>query len=49
MAQLTIERTHNAQKGELFYEAQNNDYIRVYVPNGSKLVSVEGQVTQVNS
>ncbi len=42
MAQLTIERTHNAQKGELFYEAQNNDYIRVYVPNGSKLVSVEG-------
>lgn len=39
---ITISRTHNGIKGELFTGAQNNDYIRIYVPKGSTFVSAEG-------
>lgn len=39
---LIITRTHAGQKGELFTGARNVDYLRVYVPSGSRLVSASG-------
>lgn len=37
-----IRRTHNGIKGEQFSGVQNNDYIRIYVPERSELISSEG-------
>lgn len=37
-----ITRTHNGQEGEEFTGATNIDYLRLYVPKGSKLLGVEG-------
>jgi hypothetical protein len=40
---LTIARTHNGVHGaNQFTGVQNNDYIRIYVPRGSKLISATG-------
>lgn len=39
---VTITRSHAAEKGELFHGANNVDYLRVYVPNGSELLNAEG-------
>lgn len=39
---ITITRSHNGIKGDLFTGVQNNDYIRIYVPEGSTLISAEG-------
>lgn len=39
---LTITRTHQGVKGELFSGVRNVDYLRVYVPEGSQLLSAEG-------
>lgn len=39
---LVIKRTHNGVKGDLFTGVRNVDYLRVYVPAGSKLISAEG-------
>jgi len=39
---LTIKRTHNGRKGDLFYGVRNVQYLRVYVPKGAKLVKATG-------
>jgi hypothetical protein len=39
---LTIRRAHGGVKGEAFTGVRNVDYIRVYVPKGSTLLSVQG-------
>lgn len=39
---LTITRTHHGHKGEIFTGVRNVDYLRVYVPEGSQLLSAEG-------
>jgi hypothetical protein len=39
---VTLTRTHNGKKGELFRGVRNVSYIRVYVPLGSRLISAEG-------
>ena len=39
---LTITRTHEGIKRELFTGARNVDYLRAYVPSGSTLLSAEG-------
>lgn len=39
---ITIEREHTGQRGEKLYGATNIDYIRVYVPMGSELISAAG-------
>lgn len=39
---VTITRTHNGEKGELFRGVNNVTYLRVYVPEGSELISAEG-------
>ena len=39
---VTITRSHNGKAGEQFYGTQNVDYIRVYVPEGASLISVQG-------
>ncbi|MFA6503603.1 MAG: hypothetical protein WCT54_01450, partial [Patescibacteria group bacterium] len=39
---LTIDRTHNGQKGELFRGVRNVQYLRVYVPNGAELLDAKG-------
>ncbi len=39
---LTITRRHNGVKGEVFTGMRNVDYMRVYVPKGSVLLSVQG-------
>lgn len=39
---LTVRRTHHGQEGELFTGIKNIDYMRVFVPNGSTLLSAEG-------
>ncbi len=41
---VTISRTHNGVKGDLFTGVNNVDYQRVYVPEGSILLSVDGDV-----
>lgn len=37
-----VTRTHHGVKGELFRGVRNVDYVRIYVPQGSTLVSAEG-------
>jgi len=39
---VTIRRTHHGVKGDLFTGIKNIDYMRVYVPQGSELISAEG-------
>ncbi|MCX6745228.1 MAG: DUF4012 domain-containing protein [Candidatus Parcubacteria bacterium] len=39
---LKITRTHLGLEGEKFYGVPNVDYLRIYVPNGSELISAEG-------
>lgn len=39
---VTLERAHNGQAGELFRGANNVAYVRVYVPQGSELISASG-------
>ncbi len=39
---LTIARTHTGQKGIPLIGVRNVDYLRVYVPKGSKLISATG-------
>jgi hypothetical protein len=39
---VTLTRTHEGQRGEPFYGVRNVDYLRVYVPAGSRLVAAEG-------
>jgi len=37
-----LERTHHGNPGELFYGVKNTEYVRVYVPEGSRLVRAQG-------
>ncbi len=39
---LEIKRTHTGQKGERFSGARNVDWMRIYVPQGSELISASG-------
>jgi len=39
---LTITRTHTGQKNEAFSGVRNVDWMRVYVPKGSQLISASG-------
>ncbi len=39
---VTLDRTHDGKSGELFHGANNVEYVRLYVPLGSELLSVEG-------
>ncbi|KKU49029.1 MAG: hypothetical protein UX68_C0004G0015 [Parcubacteria group bacterium GW2011_GWA2_46_9] len=39
---LTITRTHTGSKGEQFSGVRNVDYLRVYVPAGSRLIEAQG-------
>jgi hypothetical protein len=39
---LTITKTHTGQAGELFYGVPNLDYLRIYVPKDSELLSAKG-------
>ncbi|HNX11087.1 MAG TPA: DUF4012 domain-containing protein [bacterium] len=41
-ANLTISRAHQGVKGEPFTGLRNLDWLRVYVPQGSKLISASG-------
>ncbi len=37
-----VTRTHHGIKGELFRGVRNNDYVRIYAPEGSTLIRAEG-------
>ncbi len=37
-----VTRTHHGVKGELFRGVRNVDYVRIYTPLGSRLISTEG-------
>jgi len=37
-----ITRKHNGKKGDLFTGVRNNDYLRIYVPQGSVILSASG-------
>ncbi len=39
---LTITKKHSGLEGELFYGVPNLDYLRIYVPYGSKLLAAKG-------
>jgi len=39
---LTLTRTHNGNKEDVFEKQNNVDYVRFYVPFGSKLISASG-------
>ncbi len=39
---LTLNRTHQGKKGELFRGVRNVSYLRVYVPKGSRLINASG-------
>lgn len=39
---VTLTRTHTGVKGDPFTGVQNNDYVRFYVPEGSRLVAASG-------
>ena len=44
-----IKRVHNGGKtGFPWWDAVNSDYMRIYVPQGSELLSVEGQTREIN-
>jgi len=42
--ELTISRTNNGIPGDVFYGYNNVDYLRVYVPEGSELIEVSGDL-----
>ncbi len=45
-----IKRVHNGGKtGFPWWDAVNSDYMRIYVPQGSELLSVEGQTREINT
>ncbi|MDD2753589.1 MAG: DUF4012 domain-containing protein [Candidatus Portnoybacteria bacterium] len=45
-----IVRAHNGGKSQYdWYNKVNADYLRVYVPLGSKLISAQGQTLEINS
>jgi len=45
-----IKRMHNGGKtGFPWWDAVNSDYMRIYVPQGSELLSVEGQTREINT
>ena len=47
---VTVTRTHNGGYTKFdWWNKVNADYMRVYVPDGSKLLSVEGQTREFNS
>jgi hypothetical protein len=49
-ATLTIKRTHQGSGSPyIFYNWQNRDYIKVYTPLGSRLISARGAVIRVYS
>ena len=39
---LTVTRKHTAGKGDVFTGVRNNDWMRIYVPRGSRLLEAEG-------
>jgi hypothetical protein len=39
---VTLTRTHNGQKGELFRGVRNVSYLRTYIPKGSELLTASG-------
>lgn len=39
---VTVKRTHNALRGKQFTGVRNVDWMRIYVPEGSQLISAEG-------
>ncbi|MEK7545997.1 MAG: DUF4012 domain-containing protein [Patescibacteria group bacterium] len=39
---VTVTRTHRGKKGDLFTGIKNIDYLRLYVPKGSELLSADG-------
>ncbi len=39
---VTVRRTHNGKKDDLFTGIKNIDYLRVYAPSGSELISADG-------
>ncbi len=39
---VTLDRVHDGKQGELFHGANNVEYVRVYAPLGSELLSVDG-------
>jgi hypothetical protein len=39
---VTLSRTHNGAKGELFHGANNVAYVRLYAPQGSTLLAAKG-------
>ena len=46
---VSIKRVHNGGKtGYPWWDRVNSDYMRVYVPQGSQLISVEGQTREIN-
>ena len=42
IVEVEVTRTHHGVKGELFSGIRNLDYVRLYVPEGSRLLSAEG-------
>lgn len=47
---LTIVRQHNGGQADFeWWNKVNSDYMRVYVPRGSQLISAEGQTREFNS
>ncbi len=44
---VTITKVHNGESGDIFADAKNLDYMRIYVPEGSAVLSAEG-FTQPN-
>jgi len=46
---VSIRRVHNGGKtGFPWWDAVNSNYLRVYVPKGSQLISVEGHTREIN-
>lgn len=41
-AKLTVTRSHDGTKGELFTGVANNDYMRIYLPRGSRVFDADG-------
>lgn len=45
---VTVTKRHKGEKGNIFTGVQNNDYLRIYVPQGSQLLEVQG-FSQIDS
>lgn len=46
---VSIVREHQGEIGELFFGQNNADYVRLYAPKGSRLLSVDGAKPPANS